>query len=96
MQVSLSDRLSIKPNVIFRTVGAEALVLDLDGALYFGLDEVGTRIWQLLGDADLAAVAAALESEYDVDRAQAVEDVLAFVADLAAKGLVQPAASANA
>ena len=92
MACSLSDRLTAAPNVVFRALGGEAIVLDLDGGVYFGLDEVGTRIWTLLPSHDLAGVAAALVSEYDVEPLEAEGDVLAFADELAAKRLVQRAA----
>jgi hypothetical protein len=91
MPVSLADRVTASPNVIFRALGNEAIVLSLDGGMYFGLDEVGMRIWQLLETHDLAGVAAALAGEYDIEPALVESDVVAFVETLAGKGLVQRA-----
>jgi hypothetical protein len=88
MSWSPTDRVTVKEHVIFRALGDEAIVLNLDGGLYFGLDEVGTRIWTLLETEDLAGVAAALVDEYDVSRETADVDVAAFVEALTGKGLV--------
>jgi hypothetical protein len=94
MPVALNDRVTVAPNVVFRVLGSEAVILHLDGGLYFGLDEVGTRIWQLLETGDLAGVAGALTREYDVAAAQAATDVIAFVGRLLDLGLVQPVQNA--
>jgi hypothetical protein len=91
MSVTLADRMTASPNVLFRALGDEAIVLSLDGGVYFGLDEVGTRIWQLLDAHDLAGVAAVLAGEYDVDPGRLEADVVQFVEALAGKGLVQRA-----
>jgi hypothetical protein len=91
MAVTLADRMTASPNVHFRALGDEGIVLSLDGGIYFGLDEVGTRIWQLLESHDLAGVAAVLAGEYDVDPGVVEGDVVAFVETLVGKGLVQRA-----
>lgn len=88
MTVSLSDRLTPVANVIFRALGEESVVLSLDAGLYFGLDEVGTRIWTLIEHHDLAGVAAVLAREYDVGRDEVEQDVMAFARELQARGLV--------
>ena len=36
------------PAVVFRQMDDGAVLLDLESGVYFGLDEVGTRVWTLL------------------------------------------------
>ena len=43
-------RIEISEDVLFQEVGGETVLLDLASEQYFGLDAVGTRIWQLLGE----------------------------------------------
>ena len=86
--LSLTDRVAPAPDVVFRALGDEAVVVSLDGGLYFGLDEVGARIWALLEHHDLGGVARALTAEYDVSRARAEEDVITFTEGLVARHLV--------
>jgi hypothetical protein len=40
----------IKANnkILFQKLGKEAVILHLDSEEYFGLDEIGTRIWEVL------------------------------------------------
>jgi hypothetical protein len=49
--------------------GDRTVLLDHHAGAYFGLDEVGTRVWELLGTgASLGAVVDALAEEYDAPR----------------------------
>jgi Coenzyme PQQ synthesis protein D (PqqD) len=85
----LATRISIPPSVLFRDLGGEAVVLDLESGCYYGLDEVGTRIWNLLGShGDMGRIEAALLAEYDVDREQLAGDLTEFVRSLAEQGLL--------
>lgn len=67
----------------------ETVILDAESGRYFGLDGVGSRVWELLSEptrfADLVATVVA---EYDVDRARCERDLRALVTDLRAAGLV--------
>ena len=68
----------------------ECLVLDLARERYFGLDQVGTRIWTLLGDyKQLQVVCDALCAEYDAEPVRIRDDLLALVGQLAEAGLVK-------
>jgi Coenzyme PQQ synthesis protein D (PqqD) len=69
--------------------GGHTVLLDYAGGQYYGLDEVGTRIWELVRDGKtLGGIVATLEAEYDVGRAVLQEDVSALLAELAARRLV--------
>ena len=43
--VSFSERLTVAPDVLFRLVGDEGVLLNLNTTLYLGLNPVGTRMW---------------------------------------------------
>lgn len=80
-----------RPGVLFRDLAGEAVLLDPDAGIYFGLNEVGTRAWNLIaGDgATLAAVHAALRAEYDAPPERIWDDLLSLVRDLLAHRLLQ-------
>ena len=60
-----------------------AVVLNLTTGVYFGLDPVGTRIWQLFAEREvLADIAHAIVHEYDVTEDRCAEDLLTLIADL--------------
>ena len=87
--MNLQDVVSIPKSVMARRVGDEVIVLDLTGGAYFGLPDVGARIWELLLDGkSLIQVAEAIANEYDVDRATAEDDVIRLVTELRNKGLL--------
>jgi hypothetical protein len=88
--LSLASCLTIPPHVLSRTLQDEMVVLNIERGMYFGLDEVGTRIWSLLGEGrSLGDVVATIVDEYDVGDAQGVEDVLALARQLLEHGLVE-------
>jgi hypothetical protein len=89
--LTLETRVAVCDDVIFRALGEESVILSLDTGMYFGLDPVGTRIWTLLPDRNLAQVADVIQQEFDADLRQIHQDLLALVEQLIAKRLVQPA-----
>ncbi|MGE3277960.1 MAG: PqqD family protein [Vicinamibacterales bacterium] len=96
MTATLTDRVEIAPDVVFRALGSEAIILNLESGVYFGLNDVGTRVWTLLVDHDLRATVGALVDAYDAPAAQIEADVLALVDALVAKGLVTLVPAGNA
>jgi hypothetical protein len=64
-------------------------LLDLRSESYFGLDNVGTRIWRLVEQGnDLARVHSTLMAEYDVDATRLERDIATLIQELAEAGLV--------
>jgi hypothetical protein len=82
-------RLSIPPQVMSRLVGDETVLLDLESGMYFGLDGVGKRIWESIGEGlTLGEIAAVVASEFEVDDATAQSDVIEFAHELLERGLL--------
>jgi len=89
MNFQTSDRFSISDEVLSQEVNGETVLLDLEGESYFGLNEVGTRIWQLLqSKPTVAETLNTLSDEYDVSREQLESDVGELLAKLADAGLI--------
>jgi hypothetical protein len=87
--MNLSDRPAIPAQVMARRVGNETVILDLASGTYFGLDPVGARVWQLIGQGkSLAEICDALLDEYDVTRETLERDVIDLAEKLLQKGLV--------
>ena len=92
MDITLRDTLRIRPDVVFRQLDDEAVLLDLKSGTYFGLNTVGTRVWQLLGEqAALSNVLNTLADEYDAERAELERDLLSLSQELCARGLAEKA-----
>lgn len=78
-------------------VTGEAVVLHLDQGVYYGLNAVGARIWQLVQTPQIiGAIVTQLQSEFDVEHERCVQDVRELVADLAAAELVSIAEESSA
>ena len=89
-RVTLDDQVQCSGEVLVQEVGGEAVLLDLASERYFGLDPIGTRIWQLLADApSLQQVHATLCGEFDAPAERIQADLLALVQELAVAGLVE-------
>jgi len=70
-------------------VEGEAVILNLADGVYYGLDGVGARVWELLREPrSVAGLAEAVAAEFDVDRETAERDLLALLGELAARRLV--------
>ena len=79
----------VPEHVLSRRVAGETVLLNLDNEEYYGLDEVGSRFWELVeaGTTFESAVDVLLD-EYEVDRDVLVGDLTKIVSDLAGNGLV--------
>ena len=81
-----------RPGILVRDLAGEAVLLDPEAGIYFGLNEVGTRAWNLFGSgagATLAAVHAALAAEYEAPPERIWDDLLALVRELLAHRLAE-------
>lgn len=66
--VSFADRAALLPHVLVRFLDKESVLLNLDTERYYGLDETGTRMWQLLTSAPtIDAAYQELQNEFDVE-----------------------------
>lgn len=87
--MSTDQQIKISPEVLFRELDGEAVILDLATERYYGLDEVGTRMWQLLEEhGQTAPVIAQLLAEYDVDEEKVSADLAELIDKLAEAGLI--------
>ena len=70
-------------------LSGEAVILDLHGGNYFGLDEIGARIWNLLQQpTTLAEIRDALLQEYDVTPERCEQEVKTLLEEMAAHHLI--------
>lgn len=70
-------------------LGSEVAILDLSAGTYYGLNEVGARIWELIQEPRAVSdVRDTLVSEYAVDATRCEGDLLALLERLCEEGLV--------
>jgi len=68
----------------------EAVILNLADGVYYGLDGVGARVWELLREPrSVAELRDEVVAEFDVDGETAERDLLALLGELAARRLVE-------
>ncbi len=92
MEIDFSQKVSVPDSVLFRNLDGEAVLLNLDSEEYFGLDSVGTDIWQAVtGDGSIEEAYVSLLAEYDVDAAQLRTDMSEFIQELLNAGLISVA-----
>ena len=86
---SLDSRIRINDDVLWQQLQGEAVLLNLKTGVYFGLDAIGTRVWELLAEHRMVRdVVDAIVGEYDVAAQTCAEDVIALVADMQKHALV--------
>jgi hypothetical protein len=83
-------QIQVNESVAFAEIDGEAVLLNVDSGIYFGLDGVGTDIWNLLTQgATEDEIVCRLVEEYDAEAAQVRLDVAALLAALRDNGLVR-------
>ncbi len=75
-------------DAVFRELDGQSVLLNLETGMYFGLDAVGTHVWQLAAEnGSLRWISERLAGEYDADPGTIERDLLALGDTLVAKGL---------
>lgn len=87
--VSLSSIVVAVKEILGCNLRDEAVILDLQSGVYYGLDPVGARIWELIQEPNLLSeVRDTILDEYEVEREQCENDLCAFIDELIVNGLV--------
>lgn len=90
--IDFNQKVTVPDNVLFRNLEGEAVLLHLGSEEYFGLDNVGTDMWQEMTKcATIEEAYEALLVAYDVDAAQLRTDMDEFIQDLISAGLIDVA-----
>ncbi len=85
------------PDQIACDLQGDLLILHTASGIYYGLDPLGKRIWDLLREPrSVSLIRDVILEEYDVDRERCARDLRALLGDLADNGLIEvkPAAAA--
>jgi hypothetical protein len=70
-------------------LGEETVILNVESGQYYGLNEVGARVWELIQQPRaLAEIRTALLEHYDVEPEVCERDLRRIIEDLMANGLV--------
>ncbi len=76
--------------VLGSSIDSEVVLFDDEKGTYFGLNPIGSRIWELLDTPKrLGELIVALTERYDVSVSQCEAEVVAFLQHLQGKGLLE-------
>jgi hypothetical protein len=82
-------KLVVNEMVVAAELEGEAVLLNVETGIYYGLDEVGTRIWKCLEEGlTREDMVLRLLDEYDVEASALRRDVSEFLATLESNGLI--------
>ncbi len=72
------------------TLSGEEVILNLENGVYYGLDEIGARVWSLIETPHaVAEICDAILDEYEVERERCEADVIALLQDMDKEHLVR-------
>jgi hypothetical protein len=88
--MELTIAIAPSEDVVAREVSGEFVLMDLESGTYFGLNQVGSRIWKAVEEApsSLAALCDIVEAEFDAPRDVIERDVAELASDLLEQGLI--------
>jgi hypothetical protein len=88
--IDFTLRAIIPTDVVMREIAEESVILDLNTSTYYGLEGIGTRIWQVVTtSANLQQAFDTLLSEYDVNVETLADDFTKLLEELVAFGLLE-------
>lgn len=92
--VSFTDRAAVPAHVLVRVLDRESVLLNLETEQYFGLDETGTRMWQLVtASPNIDSAYQQIFAEFDVDSELLRSNLTELLNRLVDSGLLQVFAS---
>lgn len=78
------------PEQVSCPLGDESAILNLKNTVYYGLNSVGARIWELLQQPkSVAEIRDALLEEFEVEAERCERDLLALLEKMRSEGLIE-------
>jgi len=76
--------------VLESKIDEEIIIMNLQDGFYYGLDEIASRVWELLKERSLSLenLCSILQDEFDVDNETCQRETLIFLQSLKEQGLV--------
>ena len=90
LTLSFTERATAPAHVLVRFLDRESVLLNLETEHYFGLDETGTRMWQLVTvSPNIDAAYEELLAEFDVEPELLRSNLTELLGQLVENGLLQ-------
>ena len=91
-ELTIESTVSAVPDQTSCELQGEAVILSLKGGIYYTLNPVGTRIWNLVQKpVQVREVRDTILREYKVDEGRCEDDLLTLLRDLEKEGLIEVA-----
>ena len=88
--INLKTTVQASTKIVTSKLDDEVVMMSADKGTYYGLDDIGSRVWELLASPrTVSSVCYILVGEYDVTRDECEKDVLAWLNELADQNLVR-------
>jgi coenzyme PQQ synthesis protein D (PqqD) len=88
--ISKSSTISAAPGQVSSTVEGEAVILNVETGIYYGLNPVGAWVWESIqSPTTVAALLDGLVAEFDVEEDRGESDLMALLDDLAGVSLIE-------
>ena len=88
--ISFTNRIAAPAHVLVRFLDRESVLLNLETEQYFGLDETGTRMWQVVtASPNIDAAFGELLAEFDVEPEVLRSNLIELLDRLVDCGLLQ-------
>ena len=86
----METKWEISKEVLSSKIDEEVVLMSIEADSYFGLDPIGSHIWELLSakPATTTELVETLMEEYDTDIETCQQDVQAFIDDMSARKLI--------
>lgn len=85
----LTCRLMPADAAVDSRVGDEAVILNLESGTYFGLDPLGTQIWEHIKDGLMASdICAEIAQDFGISIEMVSNDARAFLSDMVSHGIL--------
>lgn len=90
MAYAQTDTIKISDTVLSSQLGDESVILDHQHGLYFGLDGVGSFVWEKIQEKEMTVseIKEAVLEEFDTDEATADKDIEALLGQLKEENLI--------
>jgi hypothetical protein len=89
-QVSVDSTVVASAGQVSSDFGEEVAILDFKAGVYYGLDDVGARVWQLVQEPKkVREIRNALLEEYEVEPVRCERDLIALLRNLAGEELIE-------
>lgn len=89
MAYEMNEIIRRNPEMLSSNMDGETVMMSIENGEYYGLNEIGTRIWELTADRiSVKELIEKLMDEYEVDEETCKTDVFEFLDGLMKKKLI--------